>query len=390
MELLPGDIEEHPRKRQRQRQRRNRTPHEIGALDMRSSKSLSSSTSTITGDLTPSPPPTDDGSPSHTMGPPGGDYPTAHGTPQLEPHHSIHEVDFAIRQGLFGGDSKPTDGNEYDDLAGLDEDDLVHLADAVAGTQSTPGVAIDNPSQARATSHLGQAPNAIRHPVKGLMSETLGPDVGDGVMWDNIFTGLPVPQMASSSTARASPVRVSHTPSASQRTLPLRGSRGFTETHRRHQNTPPRPSFPSTQQGTALNSSPSPSKSATLRPCFRIGEFMNEGVRCFRAGQDVAFELFARVSHSSRVGSTQYFEFKDLFTEHPPHPTGAMIGARDGGQIDRESWFFIGDSQPQMCRCVCRLKEDRGGKLGWTVVVFMIRVVDWEEVNLMRQIVGHV
>ena len=134
------------------------------------------------------------------------------------------------------------------------------------------------------------------------------------------------------------------------------------------------------------------SNTTLFRTCFRIGEMMNEGSRCYKANQEVTFELYARVNYSSRESLTrvQHFHFMDLSTEYPPHPAGTLVGWNLDSLVDRQSSEFLGirgGQNPKMCRCICRLNKEKKSRTGWVVVVLTIRHVSWEEIEQVKRIV---
>ena len=139
------------------------------------------------------------------------------------------------------------------------------------------------------------------------------------------------------------------------------------------------------------------SNASLLQTCFRIGEMVNEASKSHKAKQDIAFELYARVTDSSRAGTAriQRFTFMDLLSVHPPYPNGSLSGWATDGVMDFQSAAFLscteGDSRSEpvrkMCRCICKLKKDSKAEMGWTMVVLCIREVDWDEINLVKKIV---
>ncbi|KAK0708172.1 hypothetical protein B0H67DRAFT_330920 [Lasiosphaeris hirsuta] len=136
------------------------------------------------------------------------------------------------------------------------------------------------------------------------------------------------------------------------------------------------------------------SKSTVFRTCFRIGELLNEAKKCRTSHQEAIFEVYARVTYSSREGTTrvQHFQFADLFKDQLPYPTGKLSGWKNGSLLDQQSARFLGASRDRakMCRCICRMKSEKSeSNLGRVVVVLGIWEVDWDEVELMRQIICH-
>lgn len=127
-----------------------------------------------------------------------------------------------------------------------------------------------------------------------------------------------------------------------------------------------------------------------LRVCFRIGELFKEGARCSAAGQDAVIELFARVNFSSREGGTtkQHFRFMDLWSEHPPFPTGILANYKSSSLADSESLFFVGDmGKGEMVRCLGRLKKEKKSDTCWIFDIINVRGTDWEEIRWTKKIV---
>lgn len=127
-----------------------------------------------------------------------------------------------------------------------------------------------------------------------------------------------------------------------------------------------------------------------LRVCFRIGELFKEGARCNAAGQDAVIELFARVNFSSREAGTtkQHFRFMDLWSEHPPFPTGILSNFKTSSLADSESLFFVDDmGKGEMVRCLGRLKKEKKSDTGWIFDIINVRGTDWEEIRWTKIIV---
>ncbi|KAK0617170.1 hypothetical protein B0T14DRAFT_568702 [Immersiella caudata] len=131
------------------------------------------------------------------------------------------------------------------------------------------------------------------------------------------------------------------------------------------------------------------SRSSIVRTCFRIGQILNETKKCFDNHQDVVFELYARVTYSSRekFARVQHFQFLDLFKEHFPYPTGTLNGWKTGSLVDEQSLVFLGSGdghKAKLCRCICKPVKEKKRDLGWSFLVLAIRQVDWEEIDMMK------
>ncbi|KAI8963180.1 hypothetical protein F5Y11DRAFT_162536 [Daldinia sp. FL1419] len=149
-----------------------------------------------------------------------------------------------------------------------------------------------------------------------------------------------------------------------------------------------RPPFPEKVRDRSAVSELSPR--TVLRTCFRIGELVNEAVHCLRNRQDVVFELFARVTYSSResLQRNQHFQFIDLFKDQLPYPVGILSNWRVGTQLDRQSAAFLNTSvEPKLCRCVCKPRRDPNVAIGLTLVVTAIREIDWAHIRLVKRMV---
>ncbi|KAI6088673.1 hypothetical protein F4821DRAFT_87047 [Hypoxylon rubiginosum] len=149
-----------------------------------------------------------------------------------------------------------------------------------------------------------------------------------------------------------------------------------------------RPSFPEKVRDRSVV--PGLSSDAILRTCFRIGEMINQAVRCMTHQQEVVFELFARVTYSSRESLTrrQHFQFVDLFKDQQPYPGGTLTNWRAGSQIDRQSETFLDKgARRKLCRCLCKPKRDRTTEVGFTLIVLSIREADWTQVEWAKKVV---
>ncbi|KAI4871107.1 hypothetical protein F4820DRAFT_401485 [Hypoxylon rubiginosum] len=132
------------------------------------------------------------------------------------------------------------------------------------------------------------------------------------------------------------------------------------------------------------------SSNAMLRTCFRMGEMINQAVRCLTHGQEVVFELFARVTYSSResLAKTQHFQFVDLFKDQQPYPGGTLTNWRAGGQLDRQSMAFLDKGKKRkVCRCLCKPRRDSKTEVGFTLIILAIREADWTQVEWAKKVV---
>ncbi|KAI1768573.1 hypothetical protein GGR53DRAFT_477479 [Hypoxylon sp. FL1150] len=149
-----------------------------------------------------------------------------------------------------------------------------------------------------------------------------------------------------------------------------------------------RPSFPEKVRDRPVV--PGLSSNAMLRTCFRIGEMINQAVHCLTHQQEVVFELFARVTYSSResLAKRQHFQFGDLFKDQQPYPGGTLTNWRAGSPIDRQSETFLDEvSKRKLCRCLCKPKRDRANEVGFTLTVLSIREADWAQIEWAKRVV---
>lgn len=294
-----------------------------------------------------------------------------------------------VTEKTLGDDLEPEGNDEYS-IASSDEEEMARLADIplVAETLKIPSSSVirgmdDNSSIEAFDPSLQRSPpsdatQAGRNP-RGNDHQHYEEDLLDyNVDWDEVMGSLPScprdPSLPSTKNAAARTQQTLTTP-FTPRMKPFA-----------------RPRFP------APVNDKSPvtgiSKSTVLRTCFRIGELLNEAKKCDNAQQEAIFEVYARVTYSSREGNTrvQHFQFTDLFKDQLPYPTGMLNGWKTGSLLDQQSAAFLDASRDRgkMCRCICRINSERKrseSDLGWVVVVLGIREVDWDEVELMRQII---
>ncbi|OTA92868.1 hypothetical protein M434DRAFT_386644 [Hypoxylon sp. CO27-5] len=149
-----------------------------------------------------------------------------------------------------------------------------------------------------------------------------------------------------------------------------------------------RPPFPAKVRDRSIISGVS--SDTMLRTCFRTGEMINQAAYCLNHRQEVVFELFARVTYSSResLQRRQHFQFIDLFKDQRPYPVGILSDWRVGSQLDRQSSTFLGTSaEPRICRCVCKPVRDAKIAIGFSLVVLAIREIDWMQIKWAKKIV---
>ncbi|KAI1472857.1 uncharacterized protein F4812DRAFT_29354 [Daldinia caldariorum] len=149
-----------------------------------------------------------------------------------------------------------------------------------------------------------------------------------------------------------------------------------------------RPPFPEKVRDRSAVSELSPRM--VLRTCFRIGELVNQAIYCLNHRQDVIFELFARVTYSSResLQRNQHFQFVDLFKDQLPYPVGVLSNWRVDTQLDRQSAAFLGTSAgPRLCRCMCKPRRDPKTAIGLTLVITAIKKIDWVDIRLAKRTV---
>ncbi|GKT94292.1 hypothetical protein Ct61P_12142 [Colletotrichum tofieldiae] len=133
------------------------------------------------------------------------------------------------------------------------------------------------------------------------------------------------------------------------------------------------------------------SSATVMRTCFRIGELLNTHAKCTREKQDVVLELFAKVNYSNRETSAkvQHFQLRDLFTDKQPFLSGAFRGWKHNSPIDHHTRAFLGPSaEKKLCRCVCRLSENKKAAIGRSATILSIRETTWDEVQWALRLVA--
>ncbi|KAI1178364.1 hypothetical protein F4777DRAFT_538456 [Nemania sp. FL0916] len=129
---------------------------------------------------------------------------------------------------------------------------------------------------------------------------------------------------------------------------------------------------------------PGMSSDTVLRTCFRIGVMVSQTLHCYNHQQDVIFELYARVTYSSRETSArkQHFQFVDLSKDQQPYPAATLTNWRIGSQLDKDSSIFLDTSSgPRPCRCMCKPVKEPKAAIGWTYTVLTIGEVSWEQIH---------
>lgn len=135
------------------------------------------------------------------------------------------------------------------------------------------------------------------------------------------------------------------------------------------------------------------SNTTVFRTCFRIGHFINEATRCHHQKQDGIFEVYARVTSSSREDGrrAQHFRFVDLFKDQPPHLAGILNGWKTGSLLEKNSASFLQlrnkNGEAKICRCICRSKREKKKDFGWLVDVLSIEEANWDDIEAVRGVV---
>ncbi|KAI0022862.1 hypothetical protein F4780DRAFT_140416 [Xylariomycetidae sp. FL0641] len=144
-----------------------------------------------------------------------------------------------------------------------------------------------------------------------------------------------------------------------------------------------RPPFPEMVRD--QSSVPGLSSDTVLRTCFRTGVMISQTACCINHRQGAVFELFARVTYSTRerLAKRQYFQFVDLFKDQQPYPTGILSDWKSGSQRDRDSSVFLHrPAGPKLCWCLCKAGRDRK-----TYAVLCIKETSWEQIRWSKGIV---
>jgi len=126
------------------------------------------------------------------------------------------------------------------------------------------------------------------------------------------------------------------------------------------------------------------SSNLLLRTCFRVGEAINQACHAAQHGENIMYELYARVLSSTRNEAKQQFIFSDLFHDKPPHLKGEYDAAiwKQVELYNYDSGRFL--AKKRMCRCIGKMKRE--GK-NWVLVVFNIWQATWEDIEWVEGII---
>ena len=129
------------------------------------------------------------------------------------------------------------------------------------------------------------------------------------------------------------------------------------------------------------------SSKLVLRSCFRVGEAISQAGKATKQGQNLLFELYARVLSSERDAAKQYFVFSDVFHHRPPYLKGEYDAAiwKSVELFNYDSGRFL--SNAKMCRCVGRIKRNEKDQT-WVMVVHNIWEATWEDIDWVEGIVN--
>lgn len=126
------------------------------------------------------------------------------------------------------------------------------------------------------------------------------------------------------------------------------------------------------------------SSNTLLKTCFRVGEAMNQSNQALKSGQNVIFELYARILESDRTETQQTFTFCDIFHARPPY-----IKANYHAAIWKSVPLFEYDGRRllqkgRMCRTIGTMKRiDKQ----WVLTVLNIWEATWEDIKWVEGIV---
>lgn len=311
-------------------------------------------------------------------------YPIPRHDTQLQ-YHSLPPREF--------GSSSISNRVDELNLTPSEEGDLAHLAELTATIDASGvppssvirGMGFISSDEVFDPNLRGSTPG--KSPTEALQNQE--EDLLDhDVVWDQIFASLPDrPKDPSLCNARKS------TPVYGEPDSSNTGPK-WTQTTTQTATDGPRP-FVRPKFPDAVKSKPpiaGVSAETKVRTCFRIGEMLNQAKKVCANKEDVIFELYARVVCSSRqeLRRVQHFRFMDLYTVRQPHPGGKIEGWKMGSLLDQHSLALVtteGMYPKKICRCLGRLIRDTKTTIGWSLDILTIRESDWDEVELMRQLI---
>ncbi|KAK1774464.1 hypothetical protein QBC45DRAFT_337548 [Copromyces sp. CBS 386.78] len=324
----------------------------------------------------------------------GGDPLAYGGNQDVFTSHDVPTSDVALAKEYeaLSAENKSATADEYS-VASSDEEAMVELLDslpdqlaqippssvikAIEG-DSTPE--IFDPSLRRSTPRSSPKSCSVfegnNHPAD---AENL---LDEGIDWDEVLQHLPAAPKNSYSSQSMGFLYDKSQPL--DHTIEWMQSRSISPTKYQPFT---RPAFPKPLP----NKSPVEGLSNTtiLRTCFRLGSVFKEVAQCLRAEQEVTFELFARVSYSSREKGSrvQHFQFIDLFEDEPPHLSGVLARGKNDSLVEKETSRFLDETKNQMCRCICRPRKAKKPELGWDLEVLRIRLTNWNEIESVKSVV---
>ncbi|KAK7185925.1 hypothetical protein DPSP01_009925 [Paraphaeosphaeria sporulosa] len=129
------------------------------------------------------------------------------------------------------------------------------------------------------------------------------------------------------------------------------------------------------------------SSKLVLRSCFRVGEAISQAGKAMKQGQNLLFELYARVLSSERDAVKQHFVFSDLFHHRPPYLQGEYDAAiwKNVELFNFDSGRFL--STATICRCIGRIKRNERDQT-WVMVVLNIWEATWEDIDWAEGVVN--
>ncbi|KAJ4349539.1 uncharacterized protein N0V89_008155 [Didymosphaeria variabile] len=123
-----------------------------------------------------------------------------------------------------------------------------------------------------------------------------------------------------------------------------------------------------------------------LRTSFRVGEAISQAAKATKQGQNLMFELYARVLSSERDAVKQHFVFSDIFHKRPPYLKGEYDAAiwKQVELFNYDSGRFL--SKAEMCRCIGQIRRNEKDQT-WVMVVLNIWEATWEDIDWVAGIV---